>query len=379
MAPGPTQFQNRHDRKRPHAHSPRGRAIPFPRTGEPSGHPGDRGCPGRQARGFPAGRREAGSSGPEAALASSGHFLPGYQPHGAVFRLVLISAPSASASTRLEPGESRGHVHVPQCTRGPRACPSHAHQPRGLQQGSGSQFWGAGSRRVASLVTPADAEHGGRAGPQTWRLGTLRPPGAPRGLGLWELNGGAEAGPQEGGGRRREWEAGVSQRLRTRDGEKLSQQFPMEKAASPPGARAGPAEPPDLLRAGIPTPLGRGGPPGGSLERPGLPTFLPLTTLPQLAPAPFPVTAPPQERESRAPEKCWLQPGSYSSCAQLAGASPDLRVDGRQVGDFYLPGVALAEPGESCCQKQPEGPGRGEGGRGLALPRLSLGSLCRQR
>ncbi|XP_013845322.1 cytoglobin isoform X3 [Sus scrofa] len=122
----------------------------------------------------------------------------------------------------------------------------------------------------------------------------------------------------------------------------------MEKAASPPGARAGPAEPPDLLRAGIPTPLGRGGPPGGSLERPGLPTFLPLTTLPQLAPAPFPVTAPPQERESRAPEKCWLQPGSYSSCAQLAGASPDLRVDGRQPPShaalFGAVGPSLSSP-----------------------------------
>lgn len=50
--------------------------------------------------------------------------------------------------------------------------------PGGRVPSSGVRARKMGSRRVASL---SDSEHEGRAGPQTWRLGTLRPPWAPKG------------------------------------------------------------------------------------------------------------------------------------------------------------------------------------------------------
>lgn len=95
--------------------------------------------------------------------------------------------------------------------------------------------------RVAGLDDSSGlgAEHEGRAGPGTWQLGTLQAPLGPRGGAAG--SGSSMEGWRQGWGRkenakrRREWEAGVSQQLRTRDVEKHSQQFLMEKRCPLPG------------------------------------------------------------------------------------------------------------------------------------------------
>lgn len=65
---------------------------------------------------------------------------------------------------------------------------------------------------------------------------------------------------KEGEARRREWEAGVSQRLRTRVVEKHSQQFPMEKARLLPGLQAGPQSLPGPPARKASRPSSGGGP-----------------------------------------------------------------------------------------------------------------------
>ena len=371
-----------------------GRASPSPRTGGARRAPQDRGCP--RQRGSKGSWQEAGSSDPEAVQASSGHFLPGYPSHGAVFHLVLTSAPSRLGLQAGRSQENHGDARTCRAHPGQRGCPSHAHQ-QGRCRGScfradsrvhipssGVRALGTGSRRVASglPVTPTDLEHAGRAGPQTWRLGTLQPPWAPVGLGLWELNGGAEARlgwRREGGrgaGAGREWEAGVSQRLGTRAGEKQSQQFPREEVASPPpppGLRAGswPTGPAGPLPADVPVQLRSS---EGSLKRPCLPAFLPMTTL--ATPLPCLRTT----QGSGALGDCWQQPGGRSRCLQLGPGRPQTseRMDRKPAGGFLPAQEALAGPAE--LPEAAGGAGKGsEGGRGLALPRLSPGRLCRQR
>lgn len=71
---------------------------------------------------------------------------------------------------------------------------------------------------------------------------------------------------ESGGGNRN---PGVSQRLGTRVVEKYSQQFPTEKATSPPGSSKVPA-PRHLLFTGLPTQLCRGGPQGQGEARPAV-------------------------------------------------------------------------------------------------------------
>lgn len=276
-----------------------GRASPSPRTGGGHAeHPKTEAAPAERLERFLAGGWLIRSRGGPGQLWPLPPWVPitwGCFSSRADQRSLLPWPPS-----RPEPGESRGCTHVPS-PPGP-AWVSLPRTPAGRVWGgcfladssvhvpsSGVRAPGTGSKRVASglPVTPTDLEHAGRAGPQTWRLGTLQPPWAPVGLGLWELNGGAEASlgwRREGGrgtGAGREWEAGVSQRLGTRVGEKQSQQFPREEVASPPpppGLQAGswPTGPAGPLPADVPAQLRSS---EGSLARPCLPAFLPLTTL----------------------------------------------------------------------------------------------------
>lgn len=79
-----------------------GQSHPLPTKERPE-HPKTVAAPGRKA----------GSSGPEAAQASSSHFLPWYQSHGAVFHLTLPSAPSRLCLNRAAAGRitsTRAHA-----------------------------------------------------------------------------------------------------------------------------------------------------------------------------------------------------------------------------------------------------------------------------
>ena len=181
----------------------------------------------------------------------------------------------------------------------------------------------------------------------------------------WRREGGEE--------RRREWEAGVSQRLGTRVGEKHSQQFPREKAASLPRAPSWSAEPAGPPAHRQPRAAQRSRSPEGSLQRPGLPAFLPLTTL-----------APAGCRSLHHPES--TEPSGTAGNGQAAtpdvhswaGAAPDLRVNGSRQAIFTCRRRRRSwqsrQPGSS--RRAGEG---SVGGRGLALPRLSPGRLYRQR
>lgn len=194
-------------------------------------------------------------------------------------------------------------------------------------------------------------------------------PGPPRG---WGSGSSMEGRRREGGEeRRREWEAEVSQQLGTRVGEKHSQQFPREKAASPPRAPSWSAEPAGPPAHRHPRAAPRSRSPEGSLQRPGLPAFLPLTIL-----------APVCCRSLRHPESA--EPSGAASNGQAATpdvhswarAAPDLRVNGSRQAIFTCRRRSWQsrQPGSS------RRPGEGSvGGRGLALPRLSPGRPCRQR
>lgn len=138
--------KNRHDRKRPtHAKGPRqilpGQSLSSPRTGGGARRaPQDRGCPGQ--RGSEGSWQEAGSSGPEAAQASSGHFLPGYPSHGAVFHLVLSSAPSRLGLQAGRSQENHGDARTCRAHSGPMWV--------SLPRTPAGRVWG----RVASGLTP---------------------------------------------------------------------------------------------------------------------------------------------------------------------------------------------------------------------------------
>lgn len=157
-----------------------------PPTDSPPPEQGVLGAPEKEGQKVPSQR--AGSWGSEAAR----QFLP-LPPWAPVtwgcFHLRLTSALPTSASTRLQPGVTRTSAHA--CEARPRtACVgvTLTHTSRGVY------FWADPRGRVSSSgvremvrggwpasVTPADWERKGRAGPQTWRLGTLRPPWAPKG------------------------------------------------------------------------------------------------------------------------------------------------------------------------------------------------------
>lgn len=186
-------------------------------------------------------------------------------------------------------------------------------------------------------MTPADSELEGRAAPRHggWEHSGL--PGPPRGGQLWELNGGVEASRsrKEGEERGREWEAGVSQRLGTRVVERHSQQFPMERAASPPRTRSSGSPRTSCSQASGPAPE-------DSLWGPGLPTFLPRT-----APAPacscaLPPPPPPQERDRESSGAVGCGPAVIPDVRSWALACP--RPGGREEAGFYLPGEVPAPP-----------------------------------
>ena len=149
--------------------------------------------------------------------------------------------------------------------------------------------------------------------------------------------------------------------------EKHSQQFPIEKARLLPRLQAGPRNLLDLLLAGLRAQL-RGRSLEGNLGRPGLLTFLPLTTLAPACSCSLPPTSAPPGEGGELGElgNFWLQPGSNSRCAQLGpGDLPQIpRVDGKQARDLYLPEGVLAEPRE--LPEADRGAREGQlGGRGL--------------
>lgn len=169
-----------------------------------------------------------------------------------------------------------------------------------------------------------------------------------------------EAGGGRGAGAGREWEAGVSQRLGTRVGEKQSQQFPREEAAfplPPPGLQAGswPVGPAGPLLAGVPAQLRSS---EGSLARPCLPAFLPLTTLAPTFSCCLPCLS--TTRGNGALGDCWQQPGGRSRCLQLGPGRPQTseQMDRKPAGGFLPAQEVLAGPAE--LPEVPEGPGEGQ-------------------
>lgn len=114
-----------------------------------------------------------------------------------------------------------------------------------------------GSRRVASLSDSSSLRARGEGWPPDMVAGNTPACLGPQGAGSSgsSMEGRRQSrSRKEGEERRREWEAGVSQRLRTRVVEKHSQQFPMEKARLLPGLQAGPWSLPDLRLTGPPGP-----------------------------------------------------------------------------------------------------------------------------
>lgn len=153
-------------------------------------------------------------------------------------------------------------------------------------------------------VTPADSEHEGRAGPQTWRLGTLRPPWAFRGrlaLGA-QWRGGGRAGvgrrARSGGGNERQGSASSSGHALWKD---IPSSFPWKRRRLLPGIRTGPRRQTSCSQSSLAGPAPKRRSPEGRLGRPGLLTFLRLTTLAPAFSCSLPCKAPPQE--SRSPQE----------------------------------------------------------------------------
>lgn len=178
-----------------------------------------------------------------------------------------------------------------------------------------------------------------------------------------------------GAGAGREWEAGVSQRLGTRVGEKQSQQFPREEAAFPPPpgapswelAHPGPAGP---LLAGVPRSSRSS---EGSLARPCLPAFLPTDLA--LAPASPAAFLPQHHLRSRASGTAGSSQGALRCCSwALAGPRRQRGWTGsRQAGCFTCSGGA----GRACRASGSSRRGweRVRRGKGVALTPLPRQAL----
>lgn len=183
--------------------------VPSPRTGTCSEHPKTAAAPGREAREVP------GRNLVIPAISSLG------TSHMGCFHLGCPALSPTSASTRLEPGESRGRTHMPALPRPTRACVGITR----MHTNSGVYFWadprgrtpsservlssGASARDMAqrewlASMTSADSEQSAREGlvPRHGGWEHSRPPWAPK-EGRLALGAQWRGGGRAGVGRRR--------------------------------------------------------------------------------------------------------------------------------------------------------------------------------